>query len=72
MNTYNTEFNNGFTRRVITAKDRALAFVELADDVLNHMPGTYFYFSKKHAAMRRASLELTNALVGVRKPKEAD
>lgn len=72
MNAYNTEFNNGFTRRITEARDKALAFVERADDVLNYNQRAYFYPSKKHAAMRRASLELTNALVGVRLPKEAD
>lgn len=72
MSAYNTKLNIGFTRRITTARDKALAFVERVDDVLNNMPDTYHYFSKKHAAMRRASLELTNALVGVRLPKEAD
>lgn len=72
MNAYNTEFNNGYTRRITEARDKALTFVERADDVLNYNQRAYFYPSKKHAAMRRASLELTNALVGVRLPKEAD
>ena len=72
MSAYNTKFNNGFTRRITEARDKASVFIERADDVLNSAQEDYFYPSRKHAAMRRASLELTNALVGVRMPKEVD
>ena len=52
------------------AMDEARRFMERARETLRAigLDDPYYYWNKEHAAMKRASLDLSNALIKLRKP----
>ena len=52
------------------AMDEARRFMERARETLKviGLDDPYHYWNKEHAAMKRASLDLSNALIKLRKP----
>ena len=52
------------------AMDEARRFIERARETLKviGLDDPYHYWNKEHAAMKRASLDLSNALIKLRKP----
>lgn len=62
-------------KKVSDAISEARRFIERAEEYLNSAPrqGTWFYGEAKYsAAMKRASMDLTRALVSVRTPQERE